>query len=60
MPPDSMRTTKALLKRSQQSVLADTFQAEFKEFGRMLQGPEAKEAMNAFMERRAPDFSAFQ
>lgn len=59
MPPGSMRTTKALLKRSQQSVLTDTFQAEFKEFGRMLQGPEAKEAMQAFMERRPADFSKF-
>lgn len=59
LPPDSVRTSKALLKRSQHSVLADTFQTEFKEFGRMLQGPEAKEAMNAFMERRPADFSKF-
>lgn len=59
LPPDSIRTSKALLKRSQQSVLTDTFQTEFKEFGRMLEGPEAKEAMSAFMERRPADFSRF-
>ena len=59
MPPDSIRTSKALLKRSQQTVLADTFAAEFEQFGRMLQGPEAKEAMQAFMERRPADFSQF-
>ncbi len=59
LPPDSVRTTKALLKRGQQGVLTDTLQAEFDQFGRMLQGPEAKEAMQAFMERRPADFSQF-
>ena len=59
MSADRAHMIKSILKRSQQNVLADTAQAEFKEFRRMLQGPKAKEAMNAFMERRAADFSKF-
>jgi 1,4-dihydroxy-2-naphthoyl-CoA synthase len=32
---------------------------EGQQFASLLQGPEAKEAMMAFMERRKPDFSKF-
>ncbi|MGB0846964.1 MAG: enoyl-CoA hydratase [Thiolinea sp.] len=59
MPPNSIRTTKALLKRNQQAGIAAAFEVEFKQFSAMLSGPEAKEAMSAFMERRAADFSKF-
>ena len=59
MPPSSMRTTKALLKRNNQQILTSTLNAEFEHFSRMLVSPEAKEALSAFMERRAPDFSRF-
>jgi 1,4-dihydroxy-2-naphthoyl-CoA synthase len=32
---------------------------ETEQFAALLQGPEAREAMMAFMQRRKPDFSQF-
>jgi 1,4-dihydroxy-2-naphthoyl-CoA synthase len=32
---------------------------EGQQFAALLQGPEAREAMTAFMQRRKPDFSKF-
>jgi enoyl-CoA hydratase/carnithine racemase len=58
-PPAAMRATKALLKSHTSATLAETMQREGKQFGELLQGPEAREAMMAFMERRKPDFSKF-
>jgi enoyl-CoA hydratase/carnithine racemase len=58
-PPAAMRATKALLKSHTSATLAETMQREAKQFRELLQGPEAREAMMAFMERRKPDFSKF-
>jgi len=58
-PPSALRATKALLKRSNQATLEATLQVEMKVLGELLVGPEAREAMTAFMEKRAPDFSQF-
>ncbi len=58
-PPNALRTTKALLKRSLHSVIAETMRAEGAQFEAMLRGPEAIEAMTAFMQKRKPDFSKF-
>jgi len=56
-PPAALRTTKALLKHSAAPAIADAMARETQQFAALLQGPEAREAMTAFMERRKPDFS---
>jgi enoyl-CoA hydratase/carnithine racemase len=58
-PPSALRTTKALLKRSAAGAVADAMARETEKFAALLQGPEAREAMMAFMQRRKPDFSKF-
>jgi enoyl-CoA hydratase/carnithine racemase len=58
-PPLALKTTKALLKRGTTSAIADAMATETEKFAALLQGPEAKEAMMAFMQRRKPDFSKF-
>ena len=58
-PPTSLRLTKELLK----SGLAPAITARMAEEGghvrRMLQSPEAREAMQAILEKRPPDFRKF-
>ncbi|HYX52241.1 MAG TPA: enoyl-CoA hydratase [Candidatus Limnocylindrales bacterium] len=58
-PPAAMRATKALIKGSVSAAIAEAMKRESAQFGALLQGPEAKEAMAAFMERRKPDWSKF-
>jgi enoyl-CoA hydratase/carnithine racemase len=58
-PPSALRTTKALLKRSSAAIIAEAMAKETEQFAALLQGPEAREAMMAFMQRRKPDFSQF-
>ena len=58
-PPASMRATKALLKQATAAGITDTMARETRQFAELLQGPEAKEAMAAFLQRRKPDFSRF-
>jgi enoyl-CoA hydratase/carnithine racemase len=58
-PPSALRTTKALLKRNAAGGIAEAMAQETEQFAALLQGPEAKEAMMAFMQRRKPDFSKF-
>jgi enoyl-CoA hydratase/carnithine racemase len=58
-PPSALRTTKALLKRGSAAIIADAMAKETEQFAALLQGPEAREAMMAFMQRRKPDFSKF-
>lgn len=57
LPPQAVRTTKALLRKPQEAALLDVVRAEGAAFMRQLQSPEAKEAMSAFFEKRKPDFS---
>lgn len=58
-PPHAVRVAKKLLR----GWTADTFEKALRvEFGQlvpMLTMPEAQEAMNAFMQKRKPDFSKF-
>lgn len=56
MPADSLRTTKRLMKSALAQSVNDSLQAELKEFMRLLTGPDAREAMSAFMEKRPPVF----
>jgi enoyl-CoA hydratase/carnithine racemase len=58
-PPAALQTTKALLKRGTAGSIADAMARETEKFAALLQGPEAREAMMAFMQRRKPDFSKF-
>ncbi|MDQ7054598.1 MAG: enoyl-CoA hydratase [candidate division KSB1 bacterium] len=58
-PPAALRTTKALLRQGMAALLQKAVQAELKEFAAMLKGPEAKEAFEAFLQKRKPDFSRF-
>ncbi len=57
-PPASLRLTKALMRRDTESIPARMAQ-EGQYFAQQLQSPEAREAMEAFLQRRKPDFSRF-
>ncbi|MFJ1467409.1 enoyl-CoA hydratase [Massilia orientalis] len=59
LPAASIRTTKALMKRSRAALVKDTIAAENERFSAMLTGAEAREAFTAFFEKRKPDFSKF-
>ena len=59
LPPTAIRTSKALMKQAQRESLSSVYASELQAFGSLLKGPEAKESMSAFLEKRAPDFSAF-
>lgn len=54
--PEAMRLSKALL-RSATTDVAARMAEEARSFGAQLQGPEFREAVSAFTEKRAPNFS---
>lgn len=56
-PLSSLIETKRLMKGPQQEVVLRRMAEEGASFGRMLREPAALEAMNAFMQKRKPDFS---
>jgi enoyl-CoA hydratase/carnithine racemase len=58
-PPSALRAAKALLKQGSAENIQGAMARETKQFSALLQGPEAREAMTAFMQRRKPDFSKF-
>lgn len=47
----ALRATKALLRRSNSGAVAETMKEETSRFAELLQGPDAKQAMAAFLER---------
>ena len=57
-PGSALRATKRLLRRNTEP-LRDRVLAEGKLFAQQLQSDEAREALSAFVEKRAPDFSKF-
>lgn len=57
-PPAAVRLIKALLKSETATVPARREEEE-RHFRSRLQSPEAREALEAFMQRRKPDFSRF-
>lgn len=59
LPSSSVRTTKALMKRGLRAPVEDHMREEIEHFRRLLSSAEAKEALAAFFEKRAPDFSKF-
>jgi enoyl-CoA hydratase/carnithine racemase len=54
--PVALRLSKALLKREECSI-AERMADEARDFAAQLRGPEFREAVTAFMEKRAPRFS---
>ncbi len=58
-PPSALRTAKALMKRHSAGAIREAMDNETRQFAALLQGPEAKEALTAFLQRRKPDFSNF-
>ena len=56
--PEALRLSKQLLKGGNAVLIAKTMAEEGKLFGERLRSPEAMEVMQAFMERRQPDFSS--
>jgi enoyl-CoA hydratase/carnithine racemase len=57
-PGSALRATKRLMRRTREP-LRDRVLAEGKLFAQQLQSGEAREALSAFLEKRAPDFSKF-
>ena len=57
--PSALRTTKALSRRAHREQVLEQMRIEGDAFGERLRSPEALEAFQAFMARRAPDFSKF-
>lgn len=58
-PPSALRLTKALLK-GKSTTVPERMAEEGAHFATQLQSPEAREAMEAFLQRRKPDFSKFR
>ncbi len=54
--PSALRATKALMK-AEAAPLLNRIETEIEVIGPMISSPEAREVMNAFMDKREPDFS---
>jgi len=59
LPPGAVRDCKKLLKRAQSDEVLKTIGVEAAVFAERLRSPEAKEAFQAFFQKRKPDFSQF-
>jgi enoyl-CoA hydratase/carnithine racemase len=59
LPPGPLRAGKRLLLAGHRSVLAAAFAAEGTALDAAVASPELREAVDAFLSKRAPDFSRF-
>jgi enoyl-CoA hydratase/carnithine racemase len=59
LPPGAVRDAKRLMRAPQREVVLQTIRTEGEIFGQRLRSPEAREAFQAFFEKRRPDFSSF-
>jgi enoyl-CoA hydratase/carnithine racemase len=57
--PGALRATKALTRRATRDAVIEAMKVEGEVFAERLRSPEAMEAFQAFLTRRAPDFSRF-
>jgi enoyl-CoA hydratase/carnithine racemase len=60
LPPAAVRESKRLMREHQRAEILETIGTEGELFARRLGSPEAKEAFQAFFQKRKPDFSRFQ
>lgn len=58
-PAAALRATKALIRESRNADLNSVIVKEMQVFAQRLNSPEAQEAVNAFLEKRKPDFTKF-
>ncbi len=59
LPPNAVRETKRLLREPDRAALLDAVRREAAMFTAQLSSAEAREAMQAVLEKRKPDFSKF-
>jgi enoyl-CoA hydratase/carnithine racemase len=59
LPPGAVRESKKLLRRAGGTQVLETIAAEGAVFGERLRSPEAREAFQAFFQKRAPNFAQF-
>ncbi|MEO3692684.1 enoyl-CoA hydratase [Roseateles paludis] len=59
LPPAAVRESKRLLREPMREAVLTANKRESEVFAQRLRSPEAREAMQAFFEKRAPDFSKF-
>jgi enoyl-CoA hydratase/carnithine racemase len=59
LPPGAVRDSKRLMRAALKDVLPGVIRSEAELFGARLRSPEAREAFQAFFEKRKPDFSKF-
>ncbi|MBQ0757966.1 MAG: enoyl-CoA hydratase/isomerase family protein [Amphritea sp.] len=59
LAPDAVRQSKAMIRNISQSQLQEVLLAEVEQFAARLKSAEAMEALQAFMQKREPDFSRF-
>lgn len=59
LPPGAVRESKQLLRAADRERVLQAIRTEGEIFARRLRSPEAREALQAFMEKRKPDFSRF-
>ena len=57
-PPEALRLTQSLLRRGSQEEILERMKVESTLFAERLESAEVKEAINAFFEKRKPNFSA--
>ncbi|MCM5680803.1 enoyl-CoA hydratase [Schlegelella sp. S2-27] len=60
LPPAAVRETKKLMRRGQAKLVQETIGVEGEIFAQRLRSPEAREAFQAFFDKRKPDFSKFE
>ena len=56
-PPNAVQLSKVLMRRTSPAAIEETMAEEGRHFMARLRSPEAREAMQAFLERRPADFS---
>ena len=59
LAPAAVRESKRLMRAPQRAAIQQVMAAEGEVFGQRLRSPEAREAFQAFFEKRKPDFSQF-
>ena len=59
-PPHALRLSKQLLKQHSSAAVQAAMTEEGAHFATLLTSPEATEALQAFLEKRKPDFSRFE